>query len=171
MANKKDIEGYEGLYEIYEDGRVYSKYWNRFMKYKTDKDGYFMVGLTNKDKKRKHWKIHRLIAIHFIPNPENKPEVDHEDNNKQNNSIKNLRWATRQENACNRTINSNKKQGKYVGITPHGNKWEARVQIEGNRETIGFYDDEEVAYEERKKFIHKNYPEKYKYLYKDRDEL
>ncbi|MBC7383468.1 MAG: HNH endonuclease [Bacteroidia bacterium] len=61
------------------------------------KDNYLRVSLC-KDKKTKNYNIQRLVAIQFIPNPENKPEVDHIDCNKQNNRVDNLRWCTGREN-------------------------------------------------------------------------
>lgn len=62
-----------------------------------DKDGYIMVCLY-KDKKYKNFRLHRLIAEMFIPNPNNYPEVNHEDGNKQNNCVDNLKWCTTSEN-------------------------------------------------------------------------
>lgn len=51
--------------------------------------------------KRKKYAVHRLVALAFIPNPENKPEIDHIDGNPQNNNVSNLRWVTRRENELN----------------------------------------------------------------------
>lgn len=59
--------------------------------------GYLRVYLS-KNGKRKHHKVHRLVAQAFIPNPENKPQINHIDGNKQNNSITNLEWVTDAEN-------------------------------------------------------------------------
>jgi hypothetical protein len=60
--------------------------------------GYLRVDLYDKNGNRKHFKIHRLVAQAFIPNPENKPQINHIDGNKHNNSITNLEWVTDAEN-------------------------------------------------------------------------
>ena len=164
---KKPIIGYENFYEIYEDGRVYSKYSNRFLKHNLNRNGYYRVDLC-KNGKANHFLIHRLVAIHFIPNPYNKPEVDHIDRNRLNNFIKNLQWATHQENNCNRTVRSDKKNGaKYVGVDwiESRNKWLAEVKINGKTKHIGYYDDEEEALEKRKKYIKTNHPDLYNKFY------
>jgi len=93
-----EIEGYPN-YLIYDDGRVWSKKSNKFLKHQINNFGYFTIGLTDV-KVRKFFKIHRLVAIHYIPNTENKPDVNHIDGDKSNNNIKNLEWMTRSEN-CN----------------------------------------------------------------------
>ena len=69
----------------------------RILKLKTDKHGYFRLGLT-KDKKQRFFFLHRLVAQAFIPNPNNYPIVNHIDGNKKNNNIKNLEWCTYQQN-------------------------------------------------------------------------
>lgn len=63
--------------------------------------GYLRVYLS-KNGKRKHHKVHRLVARAFIPNPDNKPQVNHIDGNKHNNSITNLEWVTDEENKLHR---------------------------------------------------------------------
>ena len=89
----KDIPGYEGLYRISEDGRVF-KTDGREMKGNYNSYGYRVVRLT-KDKKPKDHKVHRLVAIAFIPNPNNYECVNHIDGDKTNNSIPNLERCTR----------------------------------------------------------------------------
>lgn len=97
--NWKDIEGYEGLYQVSNLGRVKRVTTGRVLKGCKDKDGYLRVDLCKNGKHKTH-KIHRIVAQAFIPNPEHKPEVNHIDENKTNNMVSNLEWSTRKEN-CN----------------------------------------------------------------------
>jgi len=90
-------------YLIYENGNVYNHKYNRFLKPVLENRGYLIINLS-KNNKRKIHKIHRLIAEHYIPNPDNKQYVDHIDRNRQNNSINNLRWVNVSENSINRPI-------------------------------------------------------------------
>lgn len=101
----KDINGYEGYYQISNKGNVRSV--DRFdgvhdrigavIKPNLKSNGYLQVGL-RKHNKRKWVGVHRLVAIHFIDNLENKPQVNHIDGNKQNNTVENLEWVTAKEN-------------------------------------------------------------------------
>lgn len=108
MENKeiwKDIEGFEGKYQISSMGRVKSLNFKltgkeQIMSLKVNKYGYKQI-LLYKDKKYKTFLIHRLVAQAFIPNPENKPEIDHINTNKTDNRVENLRWATSKENKNN----------------------------------------------------------------------
>ena len=93
----RDIPGYEGLYAITSCGRVWSYTTKKFLKPGTNRWGYKIVVLS-KNGKTKTYKIHRLVAEAFIPNPENKPCINHIDENKSNNALLNLEWATYQEN-------------------------------------------------------------------------
>lgn len=68
-----------------------------------DKDGYYRVRLKDENGKFKSLLVSRLVAITWIPNPDNKPEVDHINRNKLKNEITNLRWSTSSENLKNRT--------------------------------------------------------------------
>ncbi len=90
-----DIKGYENLYSIQVDGTVCRN--GKFMKHQNGRSGYKYVSLSKNDK-RKNFLIHRLIAIHFIPNPENKPFINHINGIRTDNSIKNLEWCTHAEN-------------------------------------------------------------------------
>ena len=96
----KSIFGYEGLYEVSNYGNVKSLISNgKILKPSKDKAGYLILTLC-KDKNHKTKLVHRLVAIAFLHNPENKPEVNHkgDDGNKQNNHVYNLEWSTSLEN-------------------------------------------------------------------------
>lgn len=105
MEEWRDIQGYEGLYQVSNYGRVKSI--DRILPNgKTHKgkvlyvhliNGYPTVSLCKNSKQHNH-KIHRLVAQAFIPNPDNKPCVDHIDADRANNNVVNLRWVTYQEN-------------------------------------------------------------------------
>ena len=98
----KDIEGYEGLYQVSNDGKVRSLNYRQTgqkkkMKLLKNSRGYMRVDLC-KNGKVKTFKVHRLVAQTFIPNPQNKPQVNHIDENKANNCMWNLEWTTAKEN-------------------------------------------------------------------------
>lgn len=110
------IPGYEGLYMVSDKGNVYSIVKKRLRKIDVNPKGYCTITLSN-NKKKKHKGIHYWVALAFIPNPENKPEVHHIDYNKTNNSVENLMWVTTQEHADMhperyRIISKNVKNGK-----------------------------------------------------------
>ena len=93
----KDIKDYEGLYAITRDGKVWSYKRNKFLKHVLDKDDYHKVSLC-KNGKKKSFRIHRLVAKAFIPNPNNLPEVNHKDEDKSNNCVENLEWMSKIDN-------------------------------------------------------------------------
>lgn len=100
----KDIKGYENYYQISNYGRVKSFIWFNGHEYvhkekilKPQNNKYLTVRLA-KNKKIKQYTIHRLVAIHFIPNVNNKLYVNHKDGNKYNNKIDNLEWCSAKEN-------------------------------------------------------------------------
>jgi len=95
----KDVNGYEGLYQVSNLGRVESlqRDVNLILKPRLRRDGYLIVSLS-KNGKVKSKPIHRLVATAFIPNPDNKKTVNHKDGNKLNNHVTNLEWNTSSEN-------------------------------------------------------------------------
>lgn len=94
-----DIEEYLGLYQVSDTGEVRNVKTNRVLKAKEDKDGYLQVGLI-KDRKQKWFYVHRLVAEAFLPNPDNRPEVNHKNENKQDNQVENIEWIWHKDN-CN----------------------------------------------------------------------
>jgi len=141
----KDIPGYEGYYQISNLGRVRSK--NRIIKIKdcigkkysinrksvnrkirTQKNGYCYIGLSIKDKE-KVFLIHRLVAISFIPNIHNKPQVNHKDGNKLNNYVKNLEWCTELENKQHAKINGLNYKHKHKAMFKKGHiPWNKKLK-------------------------------------------
>lgn len=93
----KDVVDYEGLYEVSNYGRVKNKKRDRLLSPHSDRAGYIKVGLY-KDGKQKGQFVHRLVAMAFIDNPEEKSDVNHIDGDKSNNHVENLEWNTRSEN-------------------------------------------------------------------------
>ena len=106
-----EINGYPD-YLVYEDGRVFSKRRRKMLKPHPNPKGYHHIRLC-KDGNIKNFSVHRLVALHYIPNPENKPQVDHIDRNKLNNHVSNLRWATQSDNQQNTIV---RKTNKTTGI-------------------------------------------------------
>ena len=132
----KDIEGYEGLYQISNYGNVKSlgncKYKkDKILKYSKDKDGYLYVGLC-KNGKHKYIKIHRLVAEAFIENPNNYQQVNHKDEDKTNNHVTNLEWCTPKYNSnygtrIQRVIES---QSRMVECIETGIVYSSTIQVE-----------------------------------------
>lgn len=96
----KDIEGFEGLYQIGSCGNVKSVRNNIILKLNKNRCGYLLVKLC-KNGKKNYFTVHRLVAKAFIPNPDSKPHIDHIDTVKTNNHVDNLRWVTPSENMMN----------------------------------------------------------------------
>lgn len=111
----KDIPGYEGLYAVTEDGQIWSYYTQKFLTPVKHHNGYYFISLY-KDQQSTIYAIHRLIALTYIPNPKNLPQVDHIDRNPTNNCIDNLRWVTVAENNANRDPQKVKESTRKNGI-------------------------------------------------------
>ena len=104
----KDIPGYEGYAQASSYGRVRSlsritnigrKIVGRILSPCSPVDGYYRIRIVNIHDEQKLMLTHRLIALAFIENPHNKPQVNHKDGNKLNNDSYNLEWVTNKENS------------------------------------------------------------------------
>lgn len=111
----KDIEVYEGIYQVSNLGRVKRVTTGRILKSSKNRGGYLYVNLCKNGKYKTH-KIHRLVSQAFIPNPENKPEINHIDEDKSNNVISNIEWSTRKENNNHGTRNERTSKKQSIPI-------------------------------------------------------
>jgi len=92
----RTIKGYEN-YRVSNKGRVWSDKTNKMLRPRLGNRGYYDIALKNNSKSKRFY-VHRLVALTFIPNPENKPQVNHIDLNRTNSNVENLEWCTDQEN-------------------------------------------------------------------------
>jgi hypothetical protein len=101
-----------------------------YLDYWFNERGYMLVTLRSHRHfgERKHYRVHRLVAMAWLPNPENKPEVDHIDNNKKNCAVSNLRWVTSAENKANSPQQGKKKTRTPVKCVETGEIFKSMVQ-------------------------------------------
>tara|TARA_R110001632_G_C11087582_1_gene389442 strand:- start:32 stop:505 length:474 start_codon:yes stop_codon:yes gene_type:complete len=143
-----EIPGYEGLYYIEPNGDIYSQdriVKDRFWQSKKIspyimKNGYKALTLYDKNNQSKHFLIHRLLAIVYIPNPNNYECVNHKDCNRQNNNLNNLEWCTRMYNT--QSINTSRKFG-YIRLTK-SNTYKTEYNSNGKRHFKNFKTEKEA---------------------------
>lgn len=149
----KNIPNYEKLYQASNLGRIRNKKTKNILK-GVDTKGYLRITISYKNE-RKIISKHRLIAMTFIPNPNNYPEVNHIDGNKHNNRVDNLEWCTRQQNAIHSIINGLQKtkdvcqydlQGNFIKKYFNAEQAQKETKIyhildccKGKRKTAGGY--------------------------------
>jgi hypothetical protein len=151
---------YSSKYSISTHGRVRNNSTYKTLKPKKDKDGYLVVHLQDDERKKEYWRVHRLVATVFLPNPENLPIVDHinrEISNELSNHVSNLRWNSLSGNAHNK--HKKGKTSKFYGVHQHTGRETFGANIKQNGEMFGlgyFKDEEEAAraYDEKAKELY-----------------
>ena len=141
----RNIRGYP-TYQVSNFGRVRNTTSGRILKLSSNREGYLKSSLYVNGKVSTH-NIHRLVALEFIPNPNNKPSVDHINcKAKHNNTIENLRWATQKEQ-CRNTSKPLNTSSQYKGVcwNKFHNRWNAYIKIDVKRLHLGYFVSEEEA--------------------------
>ena len=155
----KRIDEYDN-YFVSNFGNIKNSKTNKILKPGTHTQGYKLINLC-KNGKSKSFTVHRLVCNAFLENSDNKPMIDHIDENKENNNVKNLRWATSQENHYNLGKRINNKCGfKGVAFNKPTNKYQATIFINGKNKNLGLFETAEKAskaYEAKAKEVHGNF--------------
>jgi len=107
----KHIKKFKNRYAISNFGRIKNLKTGKFLNPYLRKNGYLQIGI-RLNGVRYFFLIHRLVAIHFIPNPKNKKEVNHKNSNRQDNNVINLEWCTHLENCEHASIEGNLLKGE-----------------------------------------------------------
>jgi hypothetical protein len=164
----KPINDYS--YYIYSNGSILSFYkYNvgKFLKLNIDNKGYYFFCLFKEGEKRKHKRLHRLVAEYFMPNFNNSLQIDHIDRDKTNNDISNLRLATNQENSFNRKMRKDNSSGiKGVCYNKQKHYWGAHWMVNGCKKSKAFMVKDDFSnYEEQKQKAAKHRQEMVKIYY------
>ncbi len=148
MEEYRIIKDFEN-YEVSNIGNVRSTITKKIIKPCTDR-GYYKLSLS-KDGKTHRRQVHRLVAQAFIPNPENKPQVDHKDNDRKNNKVENLRWASACENCWNRKSTNPNGKGVYFfeSIDKSFPEYRASIYHKGVNYELGDFWSKEEAQQAR----------------------
>jgi hypothetical protein len=146
MEQYRVIKGYEN-YSVSNFGNVRNDITGKILAASLDRGGYKRLKLN----KGKVFKVHRLVATAFIPNPDNKKCVDHIDGDTINNNVNNLRWCSQQENNCNRKVSKNNTSGvKGISWNKDTKKWRATIRYNNKDYHLGLFSNIEDAVTARK---------------------
>lgn len=148
----KDIEGYEGLYQVSNFGRVKSFHFNREKILNLlPSYGYLYVNLCDKQGKRKRLCVHRLVAKYFLDDFDNHKQINHIDGNKMNNFITNLEMCTAKENSIHRVKILNKGNMRRIKCIETGNIYNS---IKEAADDFGLHQNSLVAVLRKYKYQH-----------------
>ena len=145
------IKGYENLYKINRNGDVWSCIYQKVMKPQLCHNGYLWVSL-RKEKVSHKGRIHRLLGLEYIENPNNLPQIDHIDRNKLNNALDNLRWVTHTDNMRNKAnykdnLTEEQKEQKVQDLKEYKRLW-----AEKNRRNNGIEEKKHLTEEEKRAY-------------------
>lgn len=127
-------------------------------------NGYSCINVWTKEAKRnKHIKVHRLVAMAYIDNPDGKGEIDHKDGNKLNNCVDNLRWATRSENCSNKPKRGGT-SNLYRGVYNHKGKFRVGVAHNNKNIWLGVYPTAEEGAKKYNEWIIENNQQEWRKL-------
>ena len=133
--NWKDIKDFKGIYKVNSLGEVRRAGATQNRKKQLTRKGYYKVFLYNKNNKRAYF-VHRLVAQTFIPNPQNKPNINHKNCLKTDNRVNNLEWCTQSENQLHAYKTGLQKPSKSqlgkLGILNHRSKKVNQYDLKGN---------------------------------------
>lgn len=161
MTELRDIEGYEGIYSITRDGRVWMHgrqacyqdgtphryHPPRWMSQSLSPDGYPQVSLSLPFKKQKLHYVHILVAKTYIPNPDGLPQVNHKDTDRTNANDWNLEWVTPQGNDHHAMVQGNRKPRTtgYHGVSKSRSRYRISAPFKGKQHYLGTRDTPEEA--------------------------
>jgi len=157
-ADYKTLDQFPNL-RIYADGNIYNERVGRCHKLRANKDGYMCTKVFNADGIRKTIPTHRLIAMAWIPNPDNLSDVDHIDHDRTNNNLENLRWVSKSTNQRNQSLSAANTSG-FQGVRccrDRPKKWRAFWCNEEGIEMSKAFKHKGDAIEYREQMVKKYY--------------
>lgn len=158
VYRRLQIDGRDTNYEVSNKGNVRNTLKDFVLKQGT-RNEYRQVTLSVRNIKERH-KVHRLVAIVFLPNPYDKPFVDHIDGTRSNNNVENLRWATNSENQINTKLSPKNTSGvRGVSWDKQDKIWRASIKVDGITINIGRYHNIEDAQAARIERVNKIFRE------------
>jgi len=154
LTGFEDLKGFEGLYKINREGMIWSCSYEKVMAQVEDESGYLKVCLCRTDGTKHSGRIHRLLGIQYLENPDNLPEIDHIDRIRNNNNLSNLRWVdkTTQNNNKSNILTEEQKELRKIELREYKREW-----AENNRREKGVKPKPVFETEEERKEAEREY--------------